>query len=171
MNSIMTQRLRRSLGVLMLIAGTLIMGCSEKNEVDGPDQANNLVSGDPELNTFLITSLDESVVTVDPQTGQEQVIYTFDQFNEPASLPDYTNGYIVVPTEDNSVNALDVNSKSFVWDAPMLEYKLSSLGISATVCHEGTCLYLRNVRRGGCYGCADRGGAVVLFCLSFRQFG
>ena len=139
MSSITAQLLRRSLGMLMLIAGTLIVGCSEENGVDGPDQANSLVSGDPELNTFLITSLDESVVTVDPQTGQEQVIYTFDQFNEPASLPDYTNGYIVVPTEDNSVNALDVNSQSFVWSVPMLEYEFSSLGISATVCHEGTC--------------------------------
>ena len=95
--------------------------------------------GDPTLNTFLITSRDESVFTVDAQTGQEREIYAFADLTDIEILAEYDNGKIFVTTDDNAVNALDPVSQALLWDTPMLEYKFSSLGLTEPVCLDGTC--------------------------------
>jgi len=98
-----------------------------------------IVSGDPSLNTFLITRLDESIMTVDPETGQEESIYTFNDFIYPEGVPDYENGNIFWTTDDNAINAMNVDAKNFLWDTPMLEYKFSSYDVSSVVCMDGVC--------------------------------
>ena len=103
------------------------------------EATNGIVVGDPTLNTFLITSRDESVFTVDAQTGQEREIYTFADLTDVEILAEYDNGKIFVTTDDNAVNALDPVSQALLWDAPMLEYKFSSLGLTEPVCLDGTC--------------------------------
>ena len=103
------------------------------------EATNGIVVGDPTLNTFLITSRDESVFTVDAQTGQEREIYAFADLTDIEILAEYDNGKIFVTTDDNAVNALDPTGPSFLWDTPMLEYEFSSLGLTEPVCLDGTC--------------------------------
>ncbi len=130
--------------IFFLLAIIAFMGCSKESDGEaGSDDpipsSGNIVSGNPELNDFLITSSHENVFTVDTETGQEQLIYAFKDLTDLEILADYDNGKIYVTTDDNSVNALDVAGKSFVWDTPMLEYHFSSNGLSATVCFDGVC--------------------------------
>ncbi len=103
------------------------------------EAASGIVAGDPTLNTFLITSRNEGVFTVDAQTGQEREIYTFADLTDIEILAEYDNGKIFVTTDDNAVNALDPVSQALLWDTPMLEYKFSSLGLTEPVCLDGTC--------------------------------
>ena len=115
-----------------------VTGCSEENET--PDEAvNQPVVSNPALNDFIITSRRGTMVTVDAQTGQEQILLTFDNFIRPINIADYTNGFIVFPTNDNSVNAVDAVSGDFKWETPMLEYTSHRADISSTVCQDGTC--------------------------------
>lgn len=140
--------LKKLLILLLAMAGVFMVGCSkdspvtldeEGNPIDRTPEQVGIVSGNPELNQFLITSNGESVVTLDAKTGQETVIYTFDDLTDIEILADYDNGRIFVTTDDNAVNALDVNAKSLVWDTPMLSYKFSSLGLTEPVCLDGVC--------------------------------
>ena len=112
------------------------------------EATNGIVVGDPTLNTFLITSRDESVFTVDAQTGQEREIYTFADLTDIEILAEYDNGKIFVTTDDNAVNALDPVSQALLWDAPMLEYKFTSLGLTEPVCLDGTCYASGGLRSG-----------------------
>jgi len=111
----------------------------ENGEVVNPEQGGQIVSGDSSLNSFLITSNDESVVTVDAQSGQEQVIFTFEDLTNIEVLPEYNNGKIFVTTDDNAVNAIGPDAKNLIWDTPMLDYKFSSLGLTPPVCIDGVC--------------------------------
>ncbi|NHF58555.1 PQQ-like beta-propeller repeat protein [Flavobacteriaceae bacterium TP-CH-4] len=133
--------------LLWLILTTVaFVGCSKDSDgetalLENPDPGGEtgIVSGNPELNTFLITSNDESVVTVDAQTGEEEVIFTFEDLTELEVMPEYDNGRIFISADDNSVNAIDFENRSFVWDTPMLEYDFNSLGVTEPVCLEGIC--------------------------------
>jgi outer membrane protein assembly factor BamB len=116
-----------------------VTSCNQEDEDILNEEPQRTITGDPTLNSFLITSRDESVYTVDPQTGQEQEIYTFADFTDIEILAEYDNGKIFVTTDDNSVNALDPTGPAFLWDTPMLEYKFSSLGLTEPVCLDGTC--------------------------------
>jgi len=125
---------------------TFIIGCTkddtvELNEEGGvinPEQGKQIVSGDPAMNNFIITSWDESIVKVDAATGVEEIVFTLPDQTYPESLPDYSNGVVYVASDDNSVNAIDVNTNAFLWDTPMLEYD-NALGISNTNCDDGIC--------------------------------
>jgi len=133
------------MGMLVLVLISL-SGCSKDDgpilDEDGeiiPEQGSAIVSGNPELNNFLITSRDETIYTVDAQTGQEEAIFTFADLTDIEGLADYTNGRIFVTADDNSINTIDRIGKNLVWDAPMLEYDFGSVGLSSTVCLEGIC--------------------------------
>ncbi|MGB6152471.1 MAG: PQQ-binding-like beta-propeller repeat protein [Pricia sp.] len=135
------------------IAVLFVTGCSKDStdpEIDDPiggeDPIENpspsdgrIVSGDPKLNTFLITSEDEKLYTVDIQTGLEQEIYEFENLTDIEIMAEYDNGKVFVTTDDNSVNALDPFGKRFLWDTPMLEYDFSSLGLTEPVCINEVC--------------------------------
>ena len=112
---------------------------NENGEVINPEEGRQIVAGDPSLNTFLITSKDETVYTVNPQTGEATEIYTFPEYTDAELLADYEDGNIYVTTDDNSINALNVAGKSFLWDTPMLEYDFSSSGVTPPVCIDGVC--------------------------------
>ena len=135
-------------GILLLSFLTIfIVSCTkddgieldENGEVINPKQGDQIVSGEPSLNTFLITSKDETVYTVDTKTGQETAIYSFSEYTNTELLADFKNGNIYITTDDNSINALNVANKNFLWDTPMLEYDFSSLGLTPPTCIDGVC--------------------------------
>ncbi len=137
--------------IVLLLVSLMGVQCSKDTDgpitdLENPDQVpdpvpgdTRIVSGNPALNTFLITSNDESMYTVDAQTGQEQIIYTFPDLTDIEGLPEYDNGRIVVATDDNAVNAIDPNGNALVWDTPILEYDFNSLGVTEPVCVDGVC--------------------------------
>ena len=133
-----TNRFPLGLAILGIFFLGGLAGCSEENEVSDDEGIQPVVS-DPSLNNFIITSRGSEIITVDAQTGQENVLLTFNNFIRPANIADYANGYIVLPANDNSVNAVDVNSGDLVWDAPMLEYQSARYDISPTICQDNTC--------------------------------
>lgn len=133
-------------GILLVFLAVFISGCSKDDGVvldeNGeiiPQQGGQIVSGDPNLNQFLITSKDESIYVVDAKTGQEEEVFTFNDLTDIEGVADYDNGRIYVTTDDNAINAIDQASKNLVWDVPMLEYDFSSLGLSSTICLDGVC--------------------------------
>lgn len=95
-----------------------VFSCNRADEAMLDEATNGIVANDPTLNTFLITSREESVFTVDAQTGQEQEIYTFADLTDIEILAEYDNGKIFVITDDNSVNALDPGGPSFFTAPP-----------------------------------------------------
>lgn len=131
-----TTAMKYAVYLLILVSA---FSCKEDEGGIVGEENEEVVSGNPALNTFLITSRDEGVFTVDAQTGQEREIYTFGDLTGIEILAEYDDGKIFVTTDDNAVNALDPVSRSFLWDTPMLEYKFNSLGITEPVCLEGTC--------------------------------
>lgn len=124
----------------LLLGLLIIFSCSKDNAADenGLLNGKKIVSGEPVLNNFIITSWDESIVKVDAQTGKEEIIYTLPQYTYTASLPDYSNGILYFTADDNSVNAVNPTTKTFLWDKPMLQYH-DALGISNTNCEGGIC--------------------------------
>lgn len=125
--------------ITLFLMLTLVFSCNQEGEEVIDEVPRGLLAGNPTLNTFLITSRDESVYTVDAQTGQEREIYTFDDLTDVEILAEYDNGKIFVTTDDNAVNALDPAGPSLLWDTPMLDYQFSSLGLTEPVCLDGTC--------------------------------
>ncbi|SIS53928.1 Outer membrane protein assembly factor BamB, contains PQQ-like beta-propeller repeat [Zobellia uliginosa] len=133
--------------VFWAITLVFVAGCTtddgvelnENGEVIDPGTGGQIVSGNPGLNDFIIASQEEIMYTVDAQTGQETAIYTFPDGIDFVQLPDYSNGKIFVTADDNSINALDVADKSFLWDQYMLEYNYSNVGATSTVCNDGVC--------------------------------
>ncbi|WP_405410930.1 PQQ-binding-like beta-propeller repeat protein [Maribacter sp. Asnod1-A12] len=131
---------------ILCFLSIFIIGCTkdaevalnEDGEVINPEQGNKIVSGDPVMNSFIMTTWDESIVKLDATTGEEEIVYTLPDYIYPESLPDYSNGVLYIASDDNSVNAVDVNTNSFLWDTPMLEYHNAS-GISNTNCEGGIC--------------------------------
>lgn len=105
----------------------------------GDDDGSGIVSGNADFNDFLITTVDESVVQVDANSGEAEILYTFADLTDIEIVADYDNGLIFVTTDDNAVNAIDPNIKQLVWDTPMLDYKFSSLGLTEPVCIDGVC--------------------------------
>ncbi|WP_276166355.1 PQQ-like beta-propeller repeat protein [Zobellia alginiliquefaciens] len=111
----------------------------ENGEVINPQKGNQIVSGNPALNTFLIASQDETLYTVDAQTGEETAIYEFPYQTDFELIPSYKDGIIYVTADDNSINAVDVNTKSFVWEQYLLESDFSSYGVTPPTCVDGVC--------------------------------
>ncbi|MDO1513297.1 PQQ-binding-like beta-propeller repeat protein [Maribacter confluentis] len=91
------------------------------------------------MNSFLITSKDETVYTVDAETGEWTSIYSFPDYTDLELVADYKDDTIYVTTDDNSINALSVTNKRFLWDTPMLEYDFSSNGVTPPICIDGVC--------------------------------
>lgn len=140
-------RLKLFLHLFLSITILFVLGCSkddgvafdEEGKPIDPKPETGLVSGNPDLNEFLITSRYESVYAVDAKTGQETEIFAFENLTDVEGVADYDNGRIYVTTDDNAVNAIDMANRNLVWDAPMLEYHFSSLGLSSTICLDGIC--------------------------------
>jgi len=139
-------------GLKITVTGILVLGlisfggCTKDNppllDENGeiiPEGGRAIVSGNPELNDFLITSKDESIFVVDAKTGQEEEIFTFADLTDFDGVADYDNGNIYVTTDDNAINAVDKTAKNLLWDTPLLEYDFASLGLSSTICLEGVC--------------------------------
>ena len=122
-------------------SGDIDLDDSTKDDpIENPDPRNgDIVSGNPELNNFLITATYENLYAVSTETGQEELLFTFPDLIDLEIVAEYDNGKVFVTADDNSVNAIDVTDKNFVWEAPMLEYKFSSLGLTPPVCLEGVC--------------------------------
>lgn len=140
-------RLKAFIHLFLSISILLFLGCSkddgivldeEGNPIE-PSRETGIVSGNPELNQFLITSKDESVYVVDTKTGQQEEIFAFENLTDIEGVADYNNGRIYVTTDDNAINAIDKAAKNLVWDTPMLAYDFNSLGLSSTICLDGVC--------------------------------
>ncbi|WP_214613081.1 outer membrane protein assembly factor BamB family protein [Zobellia barbeyronii] len=118
-----------------------------ETKVDESEEAPNsetkngskIVSGDPGLNTFLITSNDETVYTVNAETGEETEVYTFSYQTYLEVLPGYSNGTIYVTADDNSINAINMTDKSLAWEQSILEYRFSTEGVTPPTCVDGVC--------------------------------
>lgn len=124
----------------LVLVLTLIFSCSKdkSDEDNGIFTNEKIVSGDPALNSFIMTTWDESIVKLDAATGNEEIVYTLPDYTYAESLPDYSNGILYFASDDNSVNAVNPTTKTFLWDKPMLEYD-DALGISNTNCEGGIC--------------------------------
>ncbi|MFS4493171.1 PQQ-binding-like beta-propeller repeat protein [Maribacter sp. 2308TA10-17] len=137
----------RIVSVVLAFCIIFLIGCSkddgveldENGDVIDPKPDSQIVSGNPALNQFLITSKDETLYTVDTQTGQETAIYTFPDLTDFELIADYDNGTIFITADDNSMNALSVSNKNFLWERPMLEFDFSSNGLTPTTCIDGVC--------------------------------
>ncbi|MDO6807637.1 PQQ-binding-like beta-propeller repeat protein [Zobellia galactanivorans] len=112
---------------------------NENGEVIHPEKGGQIVSGDPELNNFIIAAKDETIYTVDAQTGEETVIYAFPDLTDFVGPSDYNNGTIYVTSDDNSINALSVADRRFLWDRYMLEFNFGSMGETRPICIDGVC--------------------------------
>lgn len=105
----------------------------KKDRNDAPP----LADADPGQNKYLITTSDEKVLKVDPDGGNFEVVYSFDAGNR-ASGFDYDNGRVYVGDEKNTINSIDINSKSTVWRVPFLiEEPLTGSRVQVVV-KEGT---------------------------------
>ncbi|SMC72467.1 outer membrane protein assembly factor BamB family protein [Cellulophaga tyrosinoxydans] len=128
--------------IVIILSTFTFFSCSKDDSAidDNSITPDNIkiVSGDPSLNNFIMTTWDESIVKVDAQTGKEDIIYTLPEYTYGASLPDYSNGILYFASDDNSVNAVNIGTKTFLWDKPMLQYH-DALGISNTTCKDGIC--------------------------------
>jgi len=137
----------KAIFVVFFLATLFMVSCTKEEavelddngEVVNPRPGGTIVSGDPSLNQFLITSENETVLTLNAQTGEATLIYAFENLTDIEILADYDDGHIFVTTDDNSVNALNVATQSFVWDTPMLQYKFSSLGLTEPICLDRVC--------------------------------
>ncbi len=127
----------------LLVWGCLLQSCDKKDEVT-PDPlnpnnpSNPIPAGDPALNRFILTSQDEEVMRVDPNTGLHEKLFSFEEYADVASI-DYLNGVMYVGAEDNSVNAIEVQSKKLLWDVPLIEYDLTTTANQTAVVKDGVC--------------------------------
>ncbi|SIS53908.1 Outer membrane protein assembly factor BamB, contains PQQ-like beta-propeller repeat [Zobellia uliginosa] len=112
---------------------------NENGEVIDPEKGGQIVSGDPSLNDFVIAAKDETIYTVDAQTGEETVIYAFPDLTDFVGPADYNKGTIYVTSDDNSINALSVADRRFLWDRYMLEFNFGSMGTTRPICIDGVC--------------------------------
>jgi outer membrane protein assembly factor BamB len=146
---------------ILLLVLLIIASCSSETNEESlfedikTNDANDLFNADPSLNNFVITRWDESVVIVNPETGSEEIVYTFDDFIYPEGVANYYNGVIYVSTDDNAINAINLETKSFLWDVPMLEYDFSSLGFTSI-----------NIKDGICYASGSFGVMVAVDAIS-----
>jgi len=137
--------LKRSWNVFLICSiGVLLINCSKDDAAQDPlggdpGGGQNIVSGNPSLNSFLITKIDETIYRVDASTGQEEAIYTFSDLTDIEGVPEYENDVVYWATDRNAMNAVSLSGKSLLWDRPMLEYDFSSNNISSTVCFDGVC--------------------------------
>ncbi|MBQ4914259.1 PQQ-binding-like beta-propeller repeat protein [Maribacter sp. MMG018] len=138
----------RFLNILLWSATTIfLIGCNscnrtkynKKGEVSNPKMGRTLVSGKADLNCFLIAAQDETVYTVNAQTGKETSIYNFPDLTDLQVMPDYKNGTIYVTSDNNSINALSINNKSLLWEQYMLQYNFGTIGATQPVCADGVC--------------------------------
>ncbi|MGS0527690.1 outer membrane protein assembly factor BamB family protein [Zobellia nedashkovskayae] len=111
----------------------------DSGEVIVTEQDNQIVSGNPALNSFIIASKDETMYTVDAQTGEETAIYTFPDLTDFELLAGYKDGTIYVTADDNSINAVSIGNKSLLWGQAMLKYRFSSNGVTRPTCTDGVC--------------------------------
>ncbi|MDO6518149.1 PQQ-binding-like beta-propeller repeat protein [Zobellia uliginosa] len=112
---------------------------NENGEVIDPGTGGQIVSGNPELNNFIIAAKDEILYTVDAQTGKQTELYSFPYPTKFASIPDYNEGILYVTADDNSVNALNVDNRKFMWEQFLLEYHYSSYEVTSPTCLDGVC--------------------------------
>lgn len=136
------------LNILLWSATTIFMiGCNscnrtqynKKGEVSNPKKGRTLVSGKADQNCFLIAAQDETIYTVNTQTGEQTAIYTFPDLTDLQVMPEYKNGTIYVTSDNNSINALSVTNKSLLWEQYMLQYNFGTIGATQPVCAEGVC--------------------------------
>lgn len=122
--------------------------CSDKQDDPNPinptdpndpnTPALQALTGDGAANRLLLTSQDEEVVRVDPNTGKHEVLYSFERYDDVASL-DYLDGMMYVSAEDNSVNAINVQTNQLLWDIPLPEYESSTTSQQSAVVKDGVC--------------------------------
>lgn len=82
--------------------------------------------GDPGLNRFLLTSVDESIVRIEADGSGHTALFGFAEYDDVTSLS-WVDGTIYAGGGDNSVNAIDGSSGAFLWDVPMGRYESTSL--------------------------------------------
>ncbi|CAM4239791.1 PQQ-binding-like beta-propeller repeat protein [Zobellia roscoffensis] len=139
---------RQIINYLFLSLLTIVMASCSKD--DGVELNENgemtdtatdgaIVSGDPSLNDFIIAANDEILYTVDAQTGIQTELYSFPYQTKYVSVPQYEAGILYVTANDNSINAISVDDKNFMWEQFMLEYHYSSYEVTSPICVDGIC--------------------------------
>ncbi|TPN88895.1 outer membrane protein assembly factor BamB family protein [Aquimarina algicola] len=131
-----------SISFLIFSFLSILVSCSSDEGTDNPLETGNggtIVSGNPELNTFVVSSDYEKLLTLDASTGELTTVYEFGKFNYVHNLPHYENDHLYFTTEDNSINAIQLSSKQLLWNTPFGEYDIEIFEKSITACEDGIC--------------------------------
>lgn len=128
-----TSRLYRFL-CLATLFGFFLQNCKPKEDTISPQQA---VTGDNTLNRTLLTSRDEEILRVDPNTGKHQRVGIFEDRVNVRSM-DYANGVVYAGAMDNSVNAVDLQAGKLLWGLPLPQYQLTVSSEPTVVVKDGT---------------------------------
>lgn len=95
-----------------------------------------IAAANPALNEKIFTSKDEEVVMVDANAGTHALVFAFDRYVNVRSL-DVIDDVLFAGTQDNSVNAIDVNARKLLWDVPLGRYETSTLAHPKVVTRDG----------------------------------
>ncbi len=121
---------------LILLTLLLLQSCGKKDEEAQPVQQS--LTGNSSLNKFILTSKEEEVIRVDPATGAHEKLFSFEKYADVSDI-DYLNGIMYVTAEDNSINAIDLQSKKLLWDLPLIDYELTTISSQTTTVKDNVC--------------------------------
>lgn len=86
----------------------------------------SVLDADPTQNQLVLSSKDEELVAIDPANGTAARFFAFDRFVYPRSAA-VVGDVLYVGAQDNSVNAISLQTKKLLWDLPLGKYDTSSL--------------------------------------------
>lgn len=121
------------LGAIWVLSMT---ACKKDN--NGPGENGTPQFNNVQKNNTIITTQEGHVVIVDPANGTAERIFNFGDYNDATGF-DYHEGTIYIGDESNTINAIDMNSKSLKWRVPFVKDKPSTASWVQVIMKEGIC--------------------------------
>ena len=117
--------------LLFIAAFSLLISCKKSNTTTPAENTGNngqtiSIGGDPTQNQFVYGSENEEILQVDAATGkQQQSIYKFPTYTNVAGLA-YANDIIYSGAEDDGTHAINAQTKTLVWQTPLVTYRTAT---------------------------------------------
>ncbi len=116
---------------IILCLGLLLANCNSQEDVapvPGDDTVNVPINqADPSLNELLVVAVDEELHIADPNTGANELVFAFEEYNDIDNLPEYHEGVAYCVNDDNGLTAIDLESKKILWETGIPDYHSSSI--------------------------------------------